>query len=153
MHLRKAPMATLLVFLVLACGLAAGCGGGGSDGASQEQNGGGQDGGSQNGGGQNGGEAGRRGGGGAGQEGQKIALGTVESVNDEAGRFTLRAGSDEQGEEPISFKIIGQARITLDGNSAKPADIKKGQQAQVEYFVRKDLNRAVAVELFSAGGG
>lgn len=31
--------------------------------------------------------------------------------------------------------------------------MKKGRQVQIEYVVRKDLNRARGVELFSAGRG
>ncbi|QYJ16082.1 hypothetical protein Rxycam_01913 [Rubrobacter xylanophilus DSM 9941] len=85
----------------------------------------------------------------------KIALGSVQSVNAEKERFTLKPSAEAQGEEPIPFKLAPEASITLDGRQAELSQMKPGQQAQVEYVVRENLavpNRARVVELFSAGG-
>ena len=42
--------------------------------------------------------------------------------------------------------------ITLGGKEAKLEDLKKGQQAQVEYVERNERNRARSVRLFESGG-
>lgn len=140
MHPRKLSVTLLLAVIVLCVGLLAGCGGGQSGGGSQEQGGGG--------------------GGGGGQGGQeqpaqesKIVIGNVRAVNVEAKRFTLLPASEEQGKEPQQFKLTPQAGITLGDKQAELADMEEGQQAQVEYIVRKDLNRARSVQLFEAGQG
>ncbi len=71
-------------------------------------------------------------------------------------RFTLAPSTDEQGKKSIAFKAIPDAKITLDGEEVELADMKKGQQAKVEYVVREKLgvpNRARVLELFSNDGG
>lgn len=133
MHLRKPTLVPFFVVLVLCAGFIAGCGGGQSGGGSQEQGDGGQ--GEEN----------------PPQE-SKIALGTIQRVNTEAKRFTLEPSAEEQGEEPQAFKLTPQARITLGDKEAELADMEKGQQANVEYIVLKDLNRVRSVQLFEGGG-
>ena len=80
--------------------------------------------------------------------GNRIALGLIASVNAQAGRFAVEPSTDEQGEEPISFKLAEGGRVTLDGQEVELSEMEEGQQAQVEYVVLKDLNRARIVELF-----
>jgi hypothetical protein len=142
MHLRRLSAAPFLLVLILLAGILAGCGGG--DQSGNESQGGGsqqqQDGGS---GAQNKKDAPQA----------KIALGTVGAVNEKAERFTLRPSVEAQGKDPVLFKLTPEARVTLDGKEAGLADMQKGRQAQVEYVVKKDLNRARSVTLFSEGGG
>ena len=129
---------TLLLVLAI---LLVGCGGGSSEGGAE--NGGDsdaqqaqQDGGEESGGGE---ETGG---------GNKIALGLVASVKADAGRFAIEPSTEEQGEEPVTFKLTEGATVTLDGEEVELSAMEEGQQAQVEYVVLKDLNRARKVELF-----
>lgn len=82
----------------------------------------------------------------------KIALGTVRAVDSEARIIRMRPSTDEQSELPVRFKIEEDARITLDEEKAEMANVKKGQQAQITYFVRKKTGVAREVVLFSGGG-
>lgn len=131
----------LLFCLTLVAGFfVAGCGGGGGQSEDQSQGGGGSK------------EQADQ-----GQEKKapesKIALGRVVSANPEAKRIYLRPSNEEQGKKPIPFKLTPKATITLDGEEVELDAVEKGQQAQIEYVVRKDLNRARGVDLFNAGGG
>lgn len=138
--MRSIALRTALL-LVLAI-LLAGCGGGSSEGGAENGGdfGGGsdvqQDGGEESGGGE---ETGG---------GNKIALGLVASVKADAGRFAIEPSTEEQGEEPVTFKLTEGATVTLDGEEVELSAMEEGQQAQVEYVVLKDLNRARKVELF-----
>ena len=62
---------------------------------------------------------------------------------------------NQRGSNTPKKKILfaNKFKITLGGQEAKPDDMKKGQQAQVEYIVRNDRNRALNVRLFEGGGG
>lgn len=145
MHSGRPSAVSFLVVFVLLGGILAGCGGGESGNGSQQQEGGG--------GAQKEEEAG---GGGAQKEEDapqaKIALGTVGAVNEKAERFTLRPSVDAQGKDPIPFKLTPDAKLTLDDKEAGFAELQKGRQAQVQYVVKKGLNRAKSVTLFSEGG-
>lgn len=130
----------LLIFLVLVAGVVmAGCGGGGGQSEDQSQGGGGSE-------EQANGEK---------KKGPdvKVALGRVVSTNPEAKRINLRPSAEDQGKKPIPFKLTGKAKITLDGEEVELDAVEKGQQAQIDYVVRKDSNRARSVVLFTAGGG
>ncbi|ABG06000.1 hypothetical protein Rxyl_3093 [Rubrobacter xylanophilus DSM 9941] len=140
---RKEVLALFALLLAGLC-LVAGCAGGGDEDRRQA-------------GGDRQGKAAREERGGAQSRPElKIALGSIQAVNAEKERFTLKPSAEAQGEKPIPFKLAPGAGITLDGEEAQLSDMKPGQQAQVEYVVREDLavpNRARVVELFSAGGG
>ena len=125
-----------LVLSFLLVVLLAGCGGG-SDGS-----------GNQSGGGQ---EQGNAGGEAAKKEplSRKIAIGTVRAYKDDRRRLSLRPASEAQGEKPLGFKVRKKAQVTLDGEQAELGDIEEGQQAQVRYLVRNDVNRAIIVQLFA----
>lgn len=146
MQPRGPSTALFVVAFILLVGLLAGCGGG-----DQSQNGA-QDGAA---GGAKQGDGNGQGQGAAGQQrepsGRKIMLGTVVFVNPETERFTLRPAADVQGEKPIPFKVVPKAKITLDEKEATFEDMEQGQQAQVEYVVKNDQNRARVVILFSKG--
>lgn len=130
------PIAALLV--VLAGSLAA-CGGG------EEQSGGG----SQEGGGE--------------QQNQqpskkqtqetKIAVGDVVSVKPDKRRMVVRPSQEIEGQKEVALNVRKTAEITLDGQKAEMSDIVEGQQANAEYVVKNDVNRAVSVQLFEADGG
>jgi hypothetical protein len=141
----RGPSRAVFVAFILLVGLLAGCGGG-----NQSQNGG-QDkaaGGAKQGGGNGQGAGGQ----GQGAVETKIAIGTVVFINPDTERFTLRPTVAEQGEKPIPFKLVPKARLTLDGEEATFGDMEQGQQAQVEYIVRNDQDRARVVKLFSKEG-
>jgi hypothetical protein len=133
MHPKGPSKALFLAMIVLIAGLLAGCGGGDQSGGGSKQDGAAKE--------KKGGNAPEK----------KIALGTIRFVNPETKRFTVRPSTDEQGEKPIAFKLAKKARITLGGKEVELGDMKKGQQAQVEYVVRNDNNRARSVKLFESG--
>jgi hypothetical protein len=128
----------LALSLVLA-GLLAGCGGSGS---SQDQS---------SGGGQQQKQEDKAGGKAAKKEplSRKIAIGTVRAYKDDRRRLSLRPASKAQGEKPLGFKVRKKAQVTLDGEQAELKDIEEGQQAQIRYLVKNDINRAIIVQLFS----
>src|ERR687889_568698 len=84
---------------------------------------------------------------------KKILFGTVTFVNTKTEGFSVRPTIDEQGNKPVAFRLANESSITLGGKEAKLEDMKKGQQAQVEYVERNERNRARSVRLFEAGGG
>ena len=65
----------------------------------------------------------------------------------------MRPTIGEQGNKPVAFRLANETSITLGGKEAKLEDMKKGQQAQVEYVERNERNRARSVRLFDTGGG
>lgn len=130
MHPRGPSKALFLAMIVLIAGLLTSCGGGDQSGGGSQQ-----DGGAEEKKGENAPE-------------KKIAFGTIGFVNPETERFTVRPSTEEQGQEPIAFKLAKKGKITLGGQEAELGDMKKGQQAQVEYVVRNDNNRARNVKLF-----
>jgi hypothetical protein len=151
----RAPAAMPFLILVLfLLGSLAACGGGGQsgDGGSQggeqqgEQGGDQQDGGQQQGGEQQAGQAG-----GGGRPQQKIALGTIESVDPESREVVLAPDFEAQGGDQITFKLRKNAVVRVNDQEAELSEVQQGQSAQVEYVTRDDVNRALAVEI--VGGG
>ena len=140
MHLRRPQTLLFLIASILLTGLLAGCGGG------DESGNGSQDGGS--------GGAERQGGEAAKQDAQrpKIALGTVTRVKTERRRMVIRAITGEKDAKPMPFKIAKNATITLDNEEAALADIQEGQEAQITYVAKNELNLAREVTLISGGG-
>ena len=139
MHPRRPSTALFLVMIVLIAGLLGGCGGGSDQSGSGSQ---------KNGGAKENGDKEKKG----NAPEKKIALGTIGFVNTETERFTVRPSTEQQGEKPLIFKLAKKSRVTLGGKEAELGDMKKGQQAQVEYVVRNDHNRARSVKLFEAEG-
>jgi hypothetical protein len=142
MHPRGPSTAHFLVTIVLITGLLTGCGGGDQSGSGSQQNGGSK-----------------------AEQGKnapvkqdknapkkKILFGDVLFVNPKTEGFSVRPTVNEQGKKPVVFRLAKETRITLGGKDAKLEDMKKGQQAQVEYVERNDRNRARTVRLFEAGG-
>jgi hypothetical protein len=80
---------------------------------------------------------------------RKIAIGTVRAYKDDRRRLSLRPAAKAQGEKPLGFKVRKKAQVTLDGEQAELKDIEEGQQAQIRYLVKNDVNRAIIVQLFS----
>jgi len=143
MHLRRPPAAFFFVVSVLLAGLLVGCGGG-------DQSGGG---GSQGGDGQQQGQAQQ----GEAQQGDapevKIALGRVIAVVPDRRKIILRPSAEAQGGERMIFKVRDDAEISLNDQPAQMDSAQEGQQAQIEYIVVNELNRARRVELISEGEG
>lgn len=125
--------------MVLLAGLLAGCGGG-------EQSGGSQEGGSQEGGGEKQKQPKKE------ARETKIALGNVVSVKPDRRRMVVRPSQEAEEVERVAVKVRKNAEITLGGEKAEVGDIAEGQQAQVEYVVKNDVNRAISVQLFEAEG-
>ena len=141
MHQRG--ITTVLFLVTIAFILITGCGGGDQSGSGSQQDGGSQ-----------------------AEQGQnapkkqdenapkkKVVFGTVTFVNPKTEGFSVRPTIEEQGNKPVVFRLANETSITLDGNEAKMEDMKKGQQAQVEYVERNERNRARSVKLFETGGG
>src|SRR5215204_3036599 len=142
MNTRGLSTVLFLATIVLIAGLLAGCGGGDQSGSGSQQDGGSK-----------------------AEQGKnapvkqdknapkKILFGTVTFVNPKTEGFSVRPTIDEQGNKPVPFRLAKETSITLGGKEAKLEDMKKGQQAQVEYVERNERNRARSVRLFEAGGG
>jgi hypothetical protein len=143
MHLRGPSAALFFIVSILLAGLLAGCGGGGDQAA---------DSGSQGGDGEQQGEAAQGEGTQANAPQVKIALGRVISVKPDRRKIILRPSTEQQGDRLI-FKVRDDAEITLDDQQVEMADVQEGQQAQIEYVVVNEQNRARAVELISSNEG
>jgi hypothetical protein len=143
MNTRGLSTVLFLATIVLIAGLLAGCGGGDQSGSGSQQDGGSK-----------------------AEQGKnapvkqdknapkkKILFGTVTFVNPKTEGFSVRPTIDEQGNKPVPFRLAKETSITLGGKEAKLEDMKKGQQAQVEYVEKNERNRARSVRLFEAGGG
>jgi hypothetical protein len=150
MHPRGLSTALFLAMIVLIAGLLAGCGGGDQSGSGSQQEGGGNAEQDKNAPVKQGGNAPKKQGKNAPKK--KILFGVVKFVNPKTGGFSVRPTLEEQGKKPVVFRLAKDTSITLSGNEAKLEDMKKGQQAQVEYVERNDRNRARTVRLFEAGG-
>ena len=143
MHQRGLSTVLLLVTIVLIAGLLTGCSGGDQSGSGSQQDGGSKAEQDQNAPKKQGKNAPKK----------KILFGTVTFVNPKTEGFSVRPTIDEQGNKPVAFRLANETSITLGGKEAKLEDMKKGQQAQVEYVERNERNRARSVRLFEAGGG
>jgi hypothetical protein len=142
MHQRGLSTVLFLVTIVLIVGLLTGCGGGDQSGSGSQQDGGSRA--------EQGNNASKK----RGKNGpkKKLLFGTVTFVNPKTEGFSVRPTIDEQGNKPIAFRLANETSITLGGKEAKLEDLKKGQQAQVEYVERNERNRARSVRLFESGG-
>ena len=154
MYLRRPSAAPLLVVSVLLAGLLWGCGGGGdqsgsggSQGGDEEQQGEAQQGEAQQGGGEQS-QAAR-----GGPPEAKIALGTVIAVVPDRRKIILRPSAEVQGGERMSFKVRDDAEISLNDQPAEMDGVQEGQQAQIEYIVVNEQNRARRVQLIAEGEG
>jgi hypothetical protein len=143
MHQRGLSTVLFLATIVLIAGLLTGCGGGDRSGSGSQQDGGSKA--------EQGNNASKE----RGKSGtkKKILFGIVTFVNPKTEGFSVRPTIDEQGNKPVAFRLAKETSITLGGKEAKLEDMKKGQQAQVEYVERNERNRARSVRLFEAGGG
>jgi hypothetical protein len=133
-RLRETSAASRILTLVLSLllvGLLAGCGGSDQSGGSQKE-------------GKAGGEPAKK-----EKLSRKVAIGTVRAYKDDKRRLSLRPASEAQGDKPLGFKVRKKAQVTLDGDQADLGDIEEGQQAQIRYVVKNDVNRAIIVQLFS----
>jgi hypothetical protein len=141
----RIPAATLFsIVLVLLLGFLAGCGGDQS--GSGESQGGGQQGGGE----QGGGEQGAKQGGEAADEGPKqvkVALGSIESVQPDKRKLVLKPNFEAQGGDQITFNVRKNAEIQVKDQPAELSELQSGQQAQVEYVTKNDVNRAVSVQV------
>lgn len=155
MRLRSPSAAFFFVVLVLLAGLLVGCGGG------EDQSG---SGGSQDGDGEQQGEAAQGEGeqAGTGEQGEaaqgdppevKIALGRVIAAVPDRRKIILRPSAEVQGGERMVFKVRDEAEITLNDQPAQMDGVQEGQQAQIEYIVVNEQNRARRVELIAEGEG
>jgi hypothetical protein len=143
MHQRGISTVLFLATIVFIAGLLTGCGGGDQSGSGSQQDGGSKA--------EQGKNAPKKQGKNAPKK--KIVFGTVTFVNPKTEGFSVRPTIEEQGKKPVVFRLANETSITLDGKKAKLEDMKKGQQAQVEYVERNERNRARSVKLFEAGGG
>lgn len=82
----------------------------------------------------------------------KIAVGNVVDVRPDRRRMVVQPSRQAEGTEKVPLKVRKKAEITLGGEKAEMGDIAEGQQAQAEYVVKNEVNRAVSVQLFEAEG-
>lgn len=145
MHPRRPSTTLFLAGVILLTGLLVGCGEGGqSGGGSQDRESGGTK--------QRGGEAAKKEGNQAIKKGgpeARIALGTVRSVNPESRKLTLEPSTPVQGKGPIAFEIAKNATVTLDDKETELARVEEGQQAQITYIIKNEVNVAQQVALIS----
>jgi hypothetical protein len=141
MHQRGLSTVLFLVTIVLIVGLLTGCGGGDQSGSGSQQDGGTKA--------EQGNNASKKRG---KNRPKKILFGTVTFVNPKTEGFSVRPTIDEQDNKPVAFRLANETSITLGGKEARLEDMKKGQQAQVEYVERNERNRARSVRLFESGG-
>lgn len=120
--------------------LVAGCGGGEQSGGESQNNSPGKtQGGKSEGGGKTGLET-------------RTVIGRVADVRPEGRRLVVRTSAGGQDTpQRLVFLVARNAKVTLDGKGAALADAEKGQQVQVNYFVKNDLERALEVALFGQG--
>jgi hypothetical protein len=149
MHLRG--ITTVLFLATIVFILITGCGGGDQSGSGSQQDGGSQAEQGQNAPKKQDENASKEQGENAPKK--KVVFGTVTFVNPKTEGFSVRPTIEEQGNKPVVFRLANETSITLDGNEAKMEDMKKGQQAQVEYVERNERNRARSVRLFETSGG
>jgi hypothetical protein len=150
MHPRGLSTVLFLATIVLIAGLLTGCGGGDQSGSGSQPDGGSKAEQSKNAPVEQGENAPKKRGKNAPKK--KILFGTVTFVNPKTEGFSVRPTIDEQGNKPVAFRLANETSITLGGKEAKLEDLKKGQQAQVEYVERNERNRARSVRLFESGG-
>lgn len=137
----RIPAATLFsIVLVLLLGFLAGCGGDQS--GSGESQGGSQQGGGEQGGGEQGGEAADE-----GPTQVKVSLGSIESVQPDERKLVLKPSFEAQGGDQITFNVRKNAEIQVKDQPAELSELQSGQQAQVEYVTKNDVNRAVSVQV------
>jgi hypothetical protein len=132
-RLRETSAVSLILPLTLSlllAGLLAGCGSGDQSGGGQQE--------------KQGGEAAKQ-----KRLSGKIAIGRVRAYKDDRRRLSLRPAARKQDDKPLGFKVRKHAQVTLDGEKAALGDIQEGQQAQVRYIVKNEVNRATIVQLFS----
>ena len=151
MHQRGLSTVLFLATIVLIAGLLTGCGGGDQSGSGSQQDGGSKAEQGKNAPVKQGENAPEKQGKNAPKK--KILFGTVAFVNPKTEGFSVRPTIEEQGDKPVAFRLANKTSITLGGKEAKLEDMKKGQQAQVEYVERNERNRARSVRLFEASGG
>jgi hypothetical protein len=80
----------------------------------------------------------------------KIAVGNVIAVQPDRRRMVVQPSQQVEGTEKVPLNVRKTAEITLGDEKAEMGDIAEGQQAQAEYVVKNDVNRAVSVQLFEA---
>ena len=82
----------------------------------------------------------------------KIAVGNVIAVQPDRRRMVVQPSQQVEGPGKVPLNVRKTAEITLGDQKAEIGDIVEGQQAQAEYVVKNDVNRAVSVQLFEAEG-
>jgi major membrane immunogen (membrane-anchored lipoprotein) len=82
----------------------------------------------------------------------KIAVGNVVAVQPDRRRMVVQPSQQAEGAEKVALNVRKTAEIKLGDQKAEMGDIAEGQQAQAEYIVKNEVNRAVSVQLFEAEG-
>ena len=77
----------------------------------------------------------------------KTAAGEIKKVKLDRKKIWLKPSSEEQGETVMTFKLTQDATVTQNGQDAELADVKAGQQAEIQYFAQDGINRADSVKI------
>jgi Cu/Ag efflux protein CusF len=75
----------------------------------------------------------------------KKVTGEIKKVNLDTKKIWVRPSSEQ--DKIISFKILPGATIMVNSQNAELADLKAGQQAQIQYFIKEGINRARSVKV------
>ena len=76
-----------------------------------------------------------------------VSLGTIESVQPEERKLVLKPSFEAQGGDQITFNVRKNAEIQVKDQPAELSELQSGQQAQIEYVTKNDVNRAVSVQV------
>jgi Cu/Ag efflux protein CusF len=80
----------------------------------------------------------------------KTAAGEISVVKPASGKAPARISlkpTSVQDKTTMSFRIIQNATITLNGQDADLAELRAGQQAEIQYFVDNGINKAHSVKI------
>ena len=77
----------------------------------------------------------------------KTAAGEIKKVKLDRKKIWLKPSSEEQGETVMTFKLTQDATVMQNGQDAELADVKAGQQAEIQYFAQDGINRADSVKI------
>jgi Cu/Ag efflux protein CusF len=67
----------------------------------------------------------------------KTAGGEIKRIVPDRRKIILKPSSEEQGEGVIHFRLEEDATVTVLGKEAQLADLKAGQQAEIQYLVQE----------------
>ena len=62
-------------------------------------------------------------------------------------KLVLKLSFEAQGGDQITFNVRKNAEIQVNDQGAELSELQSGQQAQVEYVTKNEVNRAISVQV------